>query len=408
MPTSELEVHDALGESGNGSSGLPSHPIHAVWYGGRGGSGGLIRYLKGVLAIPAESSGVRITLVCSPALAGELGELNAAVRVIAVPSLEKAVSAQLWEQMHLGRFMRRLRPDVLFCVSGSPRALPAGVPVVAACHNILYFDQKEYRKYRYSRLWFRFMRRLNRKLRALYPKTAGVIFTSRYSQELAIRQLAGIRRHTVIANGVEAAFLADSPVPTIDQAPRNILYVSTVYLYKYQGNVVKAVKQLRESTGRDYQLWLAGNAGEDPLGRRELLRVIEQEGANAFTCLLGNISHDALPALLRKADLFVFASSCEAFGITLLEAMASGLPVACSNRSGLPDLLRDAGEYFNPEHATEIASALARLCGDSAIRREYAERAMRYAREYTWSGCAEETFAFLRDVTVSAQDHRHA
>lgn len=407
MPLSELEVHDALGETRNSRPGLPSRPIHAVWYGGRGGSGGLIRYLKGVLAVPAESSGVRITLVCSPALARELGELNSAVRVITVPSLEKAISAQLWEQMRLGKFMRRLRPDVLFCASGSPRSLPAGIPVVAACHNILYFDKKEYRKYRYSRLWWRFMRRLNRKLRALYPKTAGVIFTSPYSQELAMRQLPGIRRHTVIANGVEEAFLADAPVPTIDRAPRNILYVSTVYLYKYQGNVVKAVKQLRESTGRDYQLWLAGNADEDPLGRRELLRVVEQERAGAFTHLLGNISHDALPALLRKADLFVFASSCEAFGITLLEAMASGLPVACSNRSGLPDLLRDAGEYFNPEDATEIASALARLCAGSVMRRLHAKSAMRYAREYTWSSCAQETFAFLRDVAVSAQDHRH-
>jgi glycosyltransferase involved in cell wall biosynthesis len=87
--------------------------------------------------------------------------------------------------------------------------------------------------------------------------------------------------------------------------------------------------------------------------------------------------------------------------------MASGLPVACSNRSGLPDLLRDAGEYFNPEDATEIASALARLCAGSVMRRLHAKSAMRYAREYTWSSCAQETFAFLRDVAVSAQDHRH-
>jgi len=403
MPPSECAVREAPGETQNSNPGLPSDSIHAVWYGGRGGSGGLISYLKGVLAIPAASCGVRISLVCSPALARELGQLHAAVRVITVPALKNAVSAQLWESMHLGGFIRRLRPDVLFCASGSPRSLPAGVPVVAACHNILYFDQKEYRKYRYSRLWWRFMRRLNSKLRAIYPRTAGVIFTSRYSEQLTMLELPGIRRRTVIANGVEAEFLADSPVPSIDRPPRNILYVSTVYLYKYQWNVVKAVKQLRESTGQDFRLWLAGNADDDRLGRRELLRVVEQEGAGGFTRLLGNISHDALPALLRKADLFVFASSCEAFGITLLEAMASGLPVACSNRSGLPDLLRDGGEYFNPEDATEIRSAIARLCADGGMRREYAERAMRSAREYTWSRCAEETFRFLRDIAVSAR-----
>ena len=157
----------------------------------------------------------------------------------------------------------------------------------------------------------------------------------------------------------------------------------------------------------DYQLWLAGNADES--GQESSFeRLIEQERAESLHALAGKISHDAIPALLRKADLFVFASSCEAFGITLLEAMASGLPVACSNRSGLPDLLRDGGEYFDPENSTEIACAHRAALYRQGLRRESAERAMRYAREFTWSSCAEKTFAFLRDVAATAQDKRIA
>jgi glycosyltransferase involved in cell wall biosynthesis len=359
-----------------------------------------------LLGTPAALSGIRVTLVCSPSLPKELGPLDPAVRVITVPSLDNAISAELWERMHFSRFVRELRPDVLFYASGSLGAFPGGVPVVVACHNLLYFDDKEYRKYRYSRAWWRSLRRMRSRHRALYPKAAGVIFFSSYSQELAAGQVHGIRRWAVIPHGVEADFFADGPTPTIDRPPRNVLYVSTVTMYKHQWNVVKAIKQLRESTGEDYQLWLAGSA--DELGRRALQRVLEHERAGTFTHWLGGVSHDDIPSLLRKADIFVFASSCETFGITLLEAMASGLPVAGSNRTGLPDLLRDGGEYFDPEDCTEIASAVARLCADRLVRRRYAERAMRYAREYTWSRCAERTFAFLWDVASSAREDRTA
>lgn len=399
---SKLEVE--LGEGLPGGSTPAANLVHAVWYGGRGGSGGFIRYLKGILATPAAPLGLRVTLVSSPSLAKELGPVDPAVRILTVPSLDSALAAQFWERTALARFLRDLQPDVLFYPSGGIGAFPARVPVTSVCHNLLFFDDVEYRKYRYSKLWWRSLRRMRSRHRVFYPQTDGIIFTSSYSQQLAQRRVQGMNHWTVISNGVEEDFLAASPTPTIDRPPRNILYVSPVYLYKYQWNVVKAIKQLRESSGEDYQLWLAGSANEDQLGRRELLRVMEKERAGAFTHLMGEVSHDSMPALLRKADVFVFASSCEAFGITLLEAMASGLPVACSNRTGLPDLLRDGGVYFDPEDSTDIASAVRSLCADSAFRRACAERAMRYASQYTWFQCAEKTFTFLREVAVAHEE----
>ena len=381
--------------------------IHALWYGGRGGSGGYIRYLNGLLGTHAASSGVRVSLLCSPSLPKVLEPLDPAVHVITVPSLNNPISGQLWERMQFSRMARELRPDVLFYSSGSIGAFPVGMPVVVPCHSLLYFDDNEYRKYRYSKVWWRHLRRMRNRHRALYPKAAGVIFFSPYSQHLALSKVPGIRRWSVIPHGVEARFLADTPTPTIDRPPRNVLYASTVALYKHQWNVVRAIKQLREFSGEDYRLWLAGSDA-DGLGWRTLQGVLDREEARTFTYVLGGVSHDVMTSLYRKADIFVYASSCETFGITLLEAMASGLPVACSNRTGLPDLLRDAGVYFDPEDCTQIASAIARLCVDGVTRRQCAERAMRYAREYTWSRCAERTFEFLRDVAVSTRENRTA
>ena len=79
---------------------------------------------------------------------------------------------------------------------------------------------------------------------------------------------------------------------------------------------------------------------------------------------LGFVPHDDLPSLLAGADLFVFASSCENMPNTLVEAMAIGLPIACSDRGPMPEVLRDGGVYFDPENPESIAAAIETLIRD--------------------------------------------
>lgn len=367
---------------------------HLCWYGGRGGSGGYISYLKGLLgsgAIPADCT---VSLLCSQELASDLGPLDPQVRVMAIPALSNRLRAKWWQRTKFRRVVQELQPHVLFFASGSLVPPPAEIPTVASCHSLLFFEEAEYRKYRYSWTWVRYLRPMRKLHYSLYPKLAGVIFFSPYSRDLVTRHLPNLRHHATIAHGVETDFLAETPVPTIARHPRRILYVSPIHRYKHQGNVVEAVRRLRKSSGVDYQLWLAG--GGEPVAVRTLGRRLKTERAREFVHVLGHVARRDLPRLYRDADLFVFASACESFGITLLEAMGSGLPIACSDRTGLPNLLRDAGEYFDPEDPADIAAAIERLSADATTRRHCAERAMRYAREYTWRRCAEQTFAFLR------------
>ena len=76
------------------------------------------------------------------------------------------------------------------------------------------------------------------------------------------------------------------------------------------------------------------------------------------------LSHKETLKWYHQVDLFAFASSCETFGISLLEAMASGLPIASSNRGPMVEILKDAGIYFNPENPTSIANSLKMLLLD--------------------------------------------
>jgi glycosyltransferase involved in cell wall biosynthesis len=129
-----------------------------------------------------------------------------------------------------------------------------------------------------------------------------------------------------------------------------------------------------------------------PTPHEEELRLLASElGVADQVRLLGWVSAEELEGLYRAADVFVFPSLYEGFGMPVLEAMSRGVPVACSNRSSLPEIAGDAALLFDPEQPGEIAAAIERLLGD----REEAERLRRAAREravrFTWRATAEAT-----------------
>lgn len=93
------------------------------------------------------------------------------------------------------------------------------------------------------------------------------------------------------------------------------------------------------------------------------------------------------------------ASSCENMPNILLETMASGLPIACSNLGPMPEVLGDAGVYFDPEQPEEIARALCELIESPQLRTKLVQASYQRAQQFSWQRCADETFRFLVAVT---------
>jgi glycosyltransferase involved in cell wall biosynthesis len=165
-------------------------------------------------------------------------------------------------------------------------------------------------------------------------------------------------------------------------------------MYKHQWVVVRAIGKLRRR-GHNVSLLLAGGGSwrEQRLLDEELFRT-DQQG----DCIesIGFVQHENMPILLSKADLFIFASSCENMPITLLEAMASGLPIACSDRGPMPEILEDGGVYFDPENSDSIAAATESIILNREMRISISKRAKELAEQYSWSREARETWDFLR------------
>jgi glycosyltransferase involved in cell wall biosynthesis len=112
----------------------------------------------------------------------------------------------------------------------------------------------------------------------------------------------------------------------------------------------------------------------------------------------GEIPFKRLHEIYQEAELFVFGSSCENMPNILLEAMAAGLPIASSNRGPMPEMLGEAGLYFDPEDPASIASSIWDLIESPELRTKLAKAAFERAKGYSWRRCADETFELLAQV----------
>jgi alpha-1,3-rhamnosyl/mannosyltransferase len=113
---------------------------------------------------------------------------------------------------------------------------------------------------------------------------------------------------------------------------------------------------------------------------------------------LGPVDDADLPALYSGCTLFVFPSLYEGFGLPVLEAMACGAPVACSDASSLPEVAGDAALLFDPLDVDAIAAALQRGIEDADLRRSLAEQSLARAAHFSWARTAAETLEIYRQM----------
>ena len=118
------------------------------------------------------------------------------------------------------------------------------------------------------------------------------------------------------------------------------------------------------------------------------LRRLADHGEIRF---LGHVGEAMLPSLYAGAASFVFPSLYEGFGLPLLEAMASGVPVIASNRASVPEVMGDAGQSLEPDSPEDTAAKITALLDDPSARVAMGQRGVERAAGFTWAACAAVT-----------------
>jgi glycosyltransferase involved in cell wall biosynthesis len=314
------------------------------------------------------------------------------------PALEGSLAARIgWQRRRLPR-LASASCDLLFAPGGNA---PHGFsPLVTISRNMLPFEYRELFRYGVSPMTARLLLLRFAQSRS-FRKADGLIFLTAYAKREVERQIGAHARSAIVPHGVEERFrTAPRPARALADCtpadPLRLLYVSIVDTYKHQWHVADAVASLRRE-GLPLAIDFVGPE-YPPAGRRLRAALARLDPRGEFLRAPGNASHAELPELYRRAELFVFASSCENMPNILLEAMAAGLPIACARRGPMPEVLGDAGAYFDPEAPDSIAAAVRGLAADAGLRARAARAAHARAQDFSWARCASETFAFLRAV----------
>jgi len=206
---------------------------------------------------------------------------------------------------------------------------------------------------------------------------------------------------TVIYEGVNPRFRPASPETIASVRARYnlpehfILYVGTIEPRKNLTALLEAFHHLLAT--HDLRLVIVGKKGWLYEGFFRRLRELGLGNRVIFT---GYVPDEDLPAIYSAAELFVFPSLYEGFGLPVLEAMACGVPVICSNTSSLPEVAGDAALLVDPTDVRALAGAMEQALTDEALRVTLRARGIERAQRFTWARAAQETMQVYENVVA--------
>lgn len=305
----------------------------------------------------------------------------------------------IWQFFLRDKSFKSHKIDILFCPFGT--YIGSFKPFITMSQNMLIFDKKEKSR-------FPFLSILRLKLCILFyiqsksfKKAAGIIFISKYAQNKISKILhLNPNFQKIIHHGVSSEFRnnpSDNFVKSKTEIKIRFLYVSTIWVYKHPLNVIEAIKRLK-NRGYNIELYLVGNP-EEKYTSKKLSKLLENKKYSEYVTWFKNVELNEVYEFYKTSDAFIFASTCENMPNILIEAMSSGLPIACSNYSPMPEFLEDAGVYFDPLSVLSIENALEQLLVNKDYRSSLAIKSFNLSKKYTWKKCSIETFNFFKSIS---------
>ena len=311
----------------------------------------------------------------------------------------------MWEQVALPRAVREYNCDLLQCTSNTA-PLNLSVPLIVILHDIIYMEsvalfKKGYSMYqKFGNMYRRFV------VPRILKKASKVITVSKFERQ-RIKDFFNLEDDKLIAiyNGVgkhfkkiEDRIFLESIREKYQLPDKYFFFLGNTDPKKNTKGVLQAYSDYVEQKGNSIKLLMLD------YDESELMSLLEEIGnpnlrKNIF--LAGYVVNSDLPAIYNMAELFLYPSLRESFGIPMLEAMACGTAVITSNTSSMPEVAEAAAQIINPNYPSEITKAMIELIEQDYKKEHFITLGYNRVREFSWKIMAEENLRVYREVVES-------
>lgn len=329
-------------------------------------------------------SDTKVILYSNEALLSELAQIpnNWEIKILNWPF------KKMWSQFRLAYELWKNPPDVYF----SPGQL---LPLFAPKNSVVMVHDSAFEAYPTAYRFFgrQYLKWMNR----LIVKKAKLILTSTEFNKKELLNFYG----QFLENKIKVIPLAyDSDKFNMDaKVDKNIYgkYILSIGRLEEKKNtkrIVEAFNIIKKDLP-DLKLVLVGQPGA---GYEQVKQAVESSEHKQDIILLGFVSSENLYSLLRHAQVFVFPSLYEGFGIPILEAMATGVPVVASDISALHEVGDEAAVYADPIDVEDIATKVLNLIKDEDLRKQKIILGLQRVKNYSWSNTAAQTWPILKNI----------
>ena len=337
-------------------------------------------------------------IICTQSQTKWVIELPGNFRYERIPThWKKAAKRIWWMQTKLPKFLKENQIDVLYSLNDQTSFF-APCSVVLAIRNLVPYTSPNVTEGLKGKLRLLLLRILTQ---ISVWKTSKVIFVSNISKEIISKKL-GIpdKKSIVIHHGLSELFRVSATVNSqFKKYQPYVLSVSTIYRHKNYVPLIRAFAKLLKKYGLSYNLLIAGRTVHREYFA-EMKKIIADEGIGSHVQLLGEIEYSKIPALYAGARLFAFPSYLETFGLPLVEAMASGVPVVCSNASVMTEICGDAALYFDPLDIDGMIKVMYESLTDTSLWEKMHRRGLERAKEFSWIKTAQRVLDVLKSTEI--------
>ena len=327
---------------------------------------------------------------------------NASVQVLRVPArtFRRLPLRFLLEQIYIPWLAIRYRFDVVHSLHYAFPLLPMAAIKVVTVHDLTSFKLPDVHlpsKIRYFRFFLRASQRGADHV-SFVSKSTRDDYLAVFPRDIATCHVATLGKSSEFHPNLDKARV-DLVLQKYCLRKPFILYIGTIEPRKNLTRLVEAFATL----ALKYPTHALVIAGKKGWMYNPIFDAVQRLGVEGRVVFTGFVDEEEKPFLIRGAEIFVYPSLYEGFGIPVLEAMACGTPSITSNLSSMPEVAGDAALLVDPTCTDSLIAALGRLLAEPDLRRELSAKAVVQAERFTWKNTAEETYKIYRRAVARKQ-----